>query len=327
MAHELPAKLQVTLELLGCNSRKELCARFRDINPRTEFDLERSHKWMQGRAKPRSARVYEDWVRLLGTEHSASWLGACTLDAFLAEVCRLFAADPQELRRRAGLDDQRPAVGRSEGVPAHYLCGTYAAYSHAWSPYFRDQLIRGSLLIEPGKGTRFPACYRETLPPGPVELKGVASLVGRMLHLELHEAGSGAPLYFSAFLSGRPASVLCGIASGATLMGPDPEPSATRIVLVRVPATLAGELDHSNRYLPSDPSALGADLAALGIEPADPEAAVAELCAFLDGGNQSGLIQVGQVAQARLARLFDSMTATPAPEAADPSGVGWALGS
>ena len=58
--HELPTKLLVTQELLGCASRKELCARFRDVNPRTEFDLERSHKWMQGRAKPRSGRVYED---------------------------------------------------------------------------------------------------------------------------------------------------------------------------------------------------------------------------------------------------------------------------
>ena len=66
MAHELPAKLRVTMALLGCNSRKELCARFREVNPRTEFDLERSHKWLQGRAKPRTAQVYEDWTRLLG---------------------------------------------------------------------------------------------------------------------------------------------------------------------------------------------------------------------------------------------------------------------
>ena len=89
MAHELPTKLLVTQELLGCTSRKELCARFRDINPRTEFDLECSHKWMQGRAKPRSFRVYEDWARLLGTERPPSWLIACTVDAFVDEVCGL----------------------------------------------------------------------------------------------------------------------------------------------------------------------------------------------------------------------------------------------
>jgi hypothetical protein len=315
VAYEFAAKLRITQELLGCNSRKELCARFPELNPRTEFDLERSHKWMQGRAKPRSARVYDEWARLLGTERPASWLGACTLDAFLDEVCRLFAADPQDLRRRAALDDRRFVTGPADGTPVHYLCGAYAAYSHAWSPYFRGQLIRGSLLVEPAKGTRFAARYRETLPPGPVELKGVAALVGRLLHLELREAGSGMPLYISAFLSGRPASVLCGIASGATFIGPDPEPSATRIVLIRVPAPLADELDRSNRYLPSDPSTLGADLAALGIEPSDPEAAAAELRVFLDGGNRPGLDQVDQVAQARLARLFDRTTAAIVPAA------------
>ena len=210
MAHELPAKLLLTQELLGCSSRKELCARFREVNPRTEFDLERSHKWLQGRAKPRSARVYEDWARLLGTERAPSWLVACTLDAFVDEVCRISAADPEDLKRRAGLLEQRSGSGQRAGAPAHYVCGDYAAYSHAWSPYFRDQLIRGSILIEPGRGNRFAARYREVLPSGPVELTGPGNLVGRVLHLELHEAGSGAPVYVSIFLSGRPASVLPG---------------------------------------------------------------------------------------------------------------------
>ena len=322
MAHELPTKLLVTQELLGCTSRKELCARFRDINPRTEFDLECSHKWMQGRAKPRSFRVYQDWARLLGTERAPSWLIACTVDAFVEEVCRVFAADPLELKRRAGLDGQRLARGRA-GVAAavHYLCGAYAAYSHAWSPYFRDQLIRGSLLIQPGRGSRFSARYRESLPSGQVELKGVASLVGRVLHIELHEAGSGAPIYITAFLPGRPASVLCGIASGATLMGADPQPSATRIVLVRAPAATAGELHHTNRYLPLEPAALGADLTALGIVPTEPGAAAAELCSFLAEGSRSGLSQVSQEAQARLARLFDSTMDAHVPEIAGVTGT------
>lgn len=183
MAHELPAKLQVIQALLGCTSRKELCARFRDVNPGTEFDLERSHKWMQGRAQPRSIRVYEDWARLLGTERQPAWLVACTLDAFIEEVCRLFAADPLELRRRAGLDE-RSAGGAAAGAAVHYVCGAYAAYSLAWSPCYRDHAIRGSLLIEPAKASRFAARYRESLPSGRVELAGAASLVGRILHLD-----------------------------------------------------------------------------------------------------------------------------------------------
>ena len=153
MAHELPAKLLLTQELLGCNSRKELCARFREVNPRTEFDLERSHKWMQGRARPRSARVYDDWAHLLGTERPPAWLAACTVDAFVDEVCRVFAADPEELKRRAGLDQPRAGAALAGGA-VHYVCGAYAAYSLAWSPYHRGQIIRGSLLIEPAASER-----------------------------------------------------------------------------------------------------------------------------------------------------------------------------
>ena len=38
--------------------------------------------------------LYQDWARLLGTERPPSWLIACTVDAFVEEVCRVFAADP-----------------------------------------------------------------------------------------------------------------------------------------------------------------------------------------------------------------------------------------
>lgn len=327
MAHELPAKLLVTQELLGCNSRKELCARFREINPRTEFDLERSHKWMQGRAKPRSARVYDDWARLLGTVRTPSWLVACTLEAFVDEVCQIFAADPEHLKRRAGIVDQRGTTARRAGAAIHYVCGDYAAYSQAWSPYFQGQLIRGSLLIEPGKGSRFAARYRESLPSGQVELTGAANLVGRVLHIELHEAGSGAPFYISVLLSGRPASVLSGVASGATLAGPDPLPSATRIVLIRVSDSRSREIDRSNEYLALEPAALEANFAAAGIQPAEPGAAVAEFRSFLAGGDRPGFHQVTQTEHARLAGFFDPAGAKPPTLGTDPTPIGQGLAS
>jgi len=47
-------KLSITAAILNCATRKELCARFRNVNPATEFELERSYKWLQGRALPRS---------------------------------------------------------------------------------------------------------------------------------------------------------------------------------------------------------------------------------------------------------------------------------
>lgn len=304
MADGLPAKLRVTQELLGCASRKELCARFREVNPRTEFDLERSHKWMQGRARPRSARVYEDWARLLGTDRTPSWLVACSVDAFIEEVVQIFAADPPALRRRAGIEGERVATGADGRGTTHYVCGAYAAYSRAWSPYYPDHAIRGSLLIAPGKASRFAARYREDLPSGPVELAGTALLVGRVLHIELHEAGSGAPFYVSVLLSGRPASVLSGVCSGATLAGPDPLPATSRIVLIRAPEGIGG-LERSNGYLRLEPAAVGGNLATLGLRQAASAEAASELCAFLAHADASPPGQVGQAAHARLAGHFD----------------------
>jgi hypothetical protein len=44
----------MTAAALGCNSRKELCARFRGVNQATQCDLDRLNKWVQGRSLPRA---------------------------------------------------------------------------------------------------------------------------------------------------------------------------------------------------------------------------------------------------------------------------------
>ena len=70
MVRDFGAKLRITAAALGCASQKDLCARFREANPGTIFELDRSYKWMQGRALPRSVGLYEDWAALLGTGRS-----------------------------------------------------------------------------------------------------------------------------------------------------------------------------------------------------------------------------------------------------------------
>lgn len=54
MVRDFGHKLRITAALLGCASQKDLCARFRAVNPATAFKLERSYKWMHGRALPRA---------------------------------------------------------------------------------------------------------------------------------------------------------------------------------------------------------------------------------------------------------------------------------
>lgn len=103
----------------------------------------------------------------------------------------------------------------------------------------------------------------------------------------------------TVLLSGRPTSVLSGVASGATLAGPDPLPSTTRIALIRA-RDGAAELASSNGCLPPEPAAVAANLELLGARPAG-----AELCSFLSAMDRSGSTQVSQAAHARLARCFD----------------------
>lgn len=89
MVRDFGAKLRITAAALGCASQKDLCARFRELNPRTIFELDRSYKWMQGSSLPRSARLYEDWAALLGTARPVAWLQSCTVGEFLELLCGL----------------------------------------------------------------------------------------------------------------------------------------------------------------------------------------------------------------------------------------------
>ena len=101
---DFAAKLRITAAVLGCASQKELCAQFHRVNPGTTFDLDRSYKWMQGRALPRSAKLYDDWALLLGTERSPVYLQSCTLGDFLDLACERFGLSREALVARAGLD-------------------------------------------------------------------------------------------------------------------------------------------------------------------------------------------------------------------------------
>jgi hypothetical protein len=67
MSADFARKLQLTAALLGCTTRKELCAAFRAVNPATDFELERAHKWLQGRAMPRGMAIYAEWAQVIGT--------------------------------------------------------------------------------------------------------------------------------------------------------------------------------------------------------------------------------------------------------------------
>lgn len=300
---DLAIKLHLTAVALGCNGRKELCARFRDVNPHTHFDLDRSHKWMQGRAAPRYPQVYDDWARVLGTKRPGAWLASCPTEDFLLEICTLHDSDPAELRRH--VRSQAPAVRdarqRKDAFDL-YLRGTYVCYSLAWSPHYRGHLIGGELTLGSGRTrSALTAIYTEALLAYSVTFEGELLLAGRTLHVTLRELTAGSPLFMSMFLPGPPASVLCGVMSGTTAVGPEALPSMTRVVAVRVP----GPGVASNGYFLPTPGTISTDLLAHGLPLVEPDAVDALIRNVLLSDCAAGLDQVSASDQAHLAAALN----------------------
>ena len=325
MVRDFGLKLRITAAVLGCASQKDLCARFHEVNPATIFELDRSYKWMQGRALPRSVWLYEDWAALLGTGRPLAWLQSCTEDEFLELLCGHFAVSREALLARAGVvtgppADEVPAdrahEARIEWPRYRHLVGTYAWYANSLSSCLQGKIIRASLVIEaaegrPGLVATCPLIswrrFGGPMSLGRVQLSCPVRVVNRSIFLDLIDAGEEFRLSMCLFVPGAMASVLAGVMSGASLLDADPEPAATRIVLIRVPGAMAAELEVSNRYIDAT-EPLSSDLAALG-SPAGTSAGLdALLKGFLLGDHASGrIIKVDRGKYSELALAIDPL--------------------
>jgi hypothetical protein len=166
LARDFGAKLRLTTAALGSKRQKDLALAFRRADPDTTFDLPRSYKWVQGRTLPRSARLYEEWAALLGLGCTAKQSLTESMDAFWARLTRRYGpvrlGAPGANRRRGSAPF--PPAAKGEMAPPHSY---YACYSHAQSPYFQGQVIRGSLWISlPSGGQGSVAHYSQSLPAG-----------------------------------------------------------------------------------------------------------------------------------------------------------------
>jgi hypothetical protein len=314
MVRDFGAKLRITAAALGCASQKDLCARFREVNPGTTFELDRSHKWMQGRALPRSVRLYEDWAALLGTGRPLAWLQSCTVDEFLDLVCDRHKVSRDALAARAGIvvgaRSKAMELNPIDPLPGQDLVGAYACYSHACSSYFHGKLIRSSLVIEPAAdGTpALDAIYGEMVAFSPIQLGGPVSIVGRTVHIELLDARARFRVDLCLFHPGGTlANLLVGVMSAATFLDAVPQPASTRIVMVRVaPATLA-TLEKTNRYIDATDTPLSSDLVALGVPVTAPVELDALLDEFLAADQPSSYLKVAAEEYSRLALAIDRM--------------------
>jgi len=289
MAQHIAQKLRLTSALLGTVTRKDLAAAFRAVNPNTAFDLGRADKWLQGRARPRQMSVYDDWARVLELEQPGAWIAESELPAFTAAIAARHGIDSVELERRAGM--QFDASAHDERGLGSGLAGAYACYSRAWSPYYRGQLIKGRLSIEAGPGVHgLTATYGETLPTGHLQLVGPVMPAKRGLYLHLKDVGGDTQFFLCLFPQTQPVSVLGGYMCGSAVIGPEAQPSLTRILLVRLRDTASGAGTWGG-YLPAGGS-IAADLASLGIVLEHPEAIDRQLDEFFDAYSDGGAIQI-----------------------------------
>jgi hypothetical protein len=312
MLRDFGAKLRITAAALGCASQKDLCARFRQANPGTIFELDRSYKWMQGRALPRSVGLYEDWAALLGTGQPLAWLQSCTVEEFLELLCGHFEVSRETLVARAGPgaapQPEAAAPEPRDALPGRRLAGAYACYSHAWSPYFEGRIIRGSLVVDAAEGQPgLVATYRETIAVGRVELSGQVTIGKRAVYLDLMDAVEEFRLSMCLFLPGTLATVLAGIMSGATFVDADPQPAATRIFMIRIPGAAASMLEPTNRYFDPVQEPLSSDLCALGVPAGTSAGLDALLEGFLRGDQARDYIKVDARDYSQLTLAIDRL--------------------
>jgi hypothetical protein len=301
MARDIDRKLRATAAVLGLVTRKDLAAAFRRVNAATSFDVERAHKWLQGRSSPRDARLYQDWVLVLDIDRSAEWIATSEFDAFLDVVAARHNADQETLAQRA---IPTHSARSSDANGAHSgLAGTYVCYSNAWSPYFRGQIVRGALSIG-GVISASPqhVTYLEVLPTGRLQVHGTLAPGSRAVYMSLKEPAGDAQFLFCLFPPTTPVRVLGGFMCGTTIIGSEPSPSVTRIVMIRLPA--ASELLHSrSAYLPKEGS-FAQDLVSLGLPVSSPQID-SRLSEFLCSGDGKGLDQPDPTLYRSIVELFD----------------------
>lgn len=303
MAQHIAQKLRLTSALIGTVSRKDLAAAFRRVNPKTAFDLGRADKWLQGRAQPRDHSVYDDWAKLLRLAQPGVWIAESDLASFTAEICAQHGVDRAELERHAGAQFETSSTHEERSL-VFALAGTYACYSRAWSPYYRGHLIKGILSIEAGPGLHgLTATYREALPTGQLVLGGPVTPAKRGLYVHLKEVGGDAQFFLSLFPQSQPGSVLGGYMCGTAIIGPEAQPSLTRILVVHLRDLAPGAASWGGYLLP-DQSITG-DLALLGMAIEQPEQVDRQLTRFLVGGSDGGVHQIPPTEFRAILDVFD----------------------
>jgi hypothetical protein len=120
--------------------------------------------------------------------------------------------------------------------------------------------------------------------------------------MSLKEPADDAQFLFCLFPPTTPVRVLGGFMCGTTIIGSEPSPSMTRIVMIRVPA--AAELLHSTSAYLAKEGSFAQDLVSLGLPVSSPQIDE-RLSEFLCSGDGKGLDQPDANLYRSIVELFD----------------------
>jgi hypothetical protein len=184
-----------------------------------------------------------------------------------------------------------------------FVEGAYACYCYAFTPYFPGWLIRSSVLVGPGLGGRSMA-YSQNMPPSPLRFAGDVTFHGRGTQVALRQtAGGDTRVHMALFGPAPPATVLAGILCGAAVVTPEPEPSAARLVLIRLPGPSPAFDALNAAFLPED--SIAADLAVAGLRFSDRDEVDRRVKGFLPARPRHGIEQVAAAEYRELVEYFN----------------------
>ncbi|MBN9439257.1 hypothetical protein [Bosea sp. (in: a-proteobacteria)] len=271
----LALKLRLTSVVLGCSTSKELCARFAASNRATLFVPQNAYKWLGGKAMPRASSVYEDWARVLGGMLAAPFLASSSFDEFQDALSAHFAVPETvltELRAEAGLPAAPvqaagavPSARRSgQQLGGHWLEGAYLAISPAWSRVQAGRLIVGQVTVHADSMRQLQINYSENLFNRQVLMSGQLLSDGRAAQSALTCSYTHRLFFLALNVPTPPANLIGGVLSGAAVHDPDARATASRILLLRAPASRAADLVARTGYIAAEGGQVENELAALG---------------------------------------------------------------
>lgn len=253
-AVDLPRKLELTAEALGCGTLKELHARLLEVNPATTFDPERAYKWRQGRSTPRHMSVYQDISDVLGLSVPAETLRDCSSETFEAL-----------LTERPGRSVTPQGIGRWRPI---HLSGRYIMYMPSFNQHQVPKLLRMELRMEVPP---FEQATAELIVPRhgfEVRHRGTIDYADRLALLSLRSEEFDDAVIVTFSDPPTPVRAITGLILGKPAYVANPGPHCARTLLIRVPDGAIYQ-PLPDFYLDFDAAVMAGELERIGLPIAD----------------------------------------------------------